>query len=223
MVENDILSFTEISTFPVCGWHKKRSCVRAPVNVYLAHRHCFTILCCLDVDISTQMFTVFDLCLHFLGVNPRSIMNTFVLRFDFCLDPLLSQIFVDIMEHLRGQRRCTLMPTSSILKVRGGCVESASPRHRGTSTVMYCPSVALKFFCQHSAATLWGGTWWMPLHVTDISAPIDYCNISYTAWHKCVSMTAHLSSKSSFSFFLSSICQGPLDKQVKNIIQSQSC
>lgn len=81
MVENDILSFTEISTFPVCGWHKKRSCVRAPVNVYLAHRHFFTILCCLDVDISTQMFTVFDLCLHFLGVNPRSIMNTFVLRF----------------------------------------------------------------------------------------------------------------------------------------------
>lgn len=77
MVENDILSFTKISTFPVCGWHKKRSCVRAPVNVYLAHRHCFTILCCLDVDISTQMFTVFDLCLHFLGV----IMNTFVLRF----------------------------------------------------------------------------------------------------------------------------------------------
>lgn len=27
----------------------------------------------------------------------------------------------------------------------------------------------------------------------------------------------------SLCFFLSSICQGPLDKQVKNIIQSQSC
>lgn len=48
----------------------------------------------------------------------------------------------------------------------------------------------------------WGGAWWMPLHVTDVSAPIDYCNTSDTAWHKCVSMTAHLSSHfMSLSFF----------------------
>lgn len=33
--------------------------------------------------------------------------------------------------------------------MRGGCVESASPCHGGTSSVMYCPSVTLKFFCRH--------------------------------------------------------------------------
>lgn len=65
---------------------------------------------------------------------------------------------------------------------------------------MYCPSIALKFFCLRSHATDWGGMWWMPLHVTDISAPIDYCNTSDTAWHKCVSMTAHLSCHSSLFF-----------------------
>lgn len=54
--------------------------VEAPVNVYLANSHCFTILCCLDESISTQMFTVFDLCPLFLAVNQQSIMKPFIWR-----------------------------------------------------------------------------------------------------------------------------------------------
>lgn len=63
---------------------------------------------------------------------------------------------------------------------------------------MYCPSVALKFFCQHSPATDWGGTWWMPLHVTDISALIHYATHrtlpdTNVFWRRLIFLPTHLS------------------------------
>lgn len=82
------MPFTEISAFPVFGLNKNRLCVGAAVNVYLALSHRFTILCCLDAGISTQMFTVFDLRLLFIGVNQHSVTDTFmskVFRFFICV------------------------------------------------------------------------------------------------------------------------------------------
>lgn len=142
------------------------------------------------------MFTAFELCLLILGLT-----DTFVLKVSEVVFPPIFQcsnpIWANISGEERGRPRRISMLTLRILKMRGGSVECP----------LWCiaPGVTLKFFCQ----TFCGGMWWMPLHVTDISAPIDYCNTSDTAWHKCAWMTAHLSSHSSLSFFLSSICQGP--------------
>lgn len=104
------------------------------------------------------------------------------------------------------------------------CVERASPRRGGTRIVMYCPNVTLKIllptFSCHS------------LRRTVMNAPScrrHKCshtlrNTSDTAWHKCVSMTAHLSSHSSLSLSFFTLCaKGPLNKQGKNIIQLQPC
>lgn len=90
----------------------------------------------------------------------------------------------------------------------------------GTFSVMDHPSVTLKFFprCRQR-----GETWWMPRRVSDISAPIDPCNMSDTTWHICASVMPHPSSHSSFFpsyVFLILICQKSLRKRVKNIVQS---
>lgn len=74
----------------------------------------------------------------------------------------------------------------------------------------------------NSSATDWGGRWWMPPHVTDVSAPIHYTthwtlpDTNVFRW-RLIFLPYHL------SLFFPSICQGPLDKQGKNIIQLQSC
>lgn len=153
------------------------------------------------------MFIVFDLCLLYLRGKPMG-------RNRHCHFKVLQVVFPVLLSSLflpqpcltcpgKGERAVLVRPdaTLRIFWMRGECAGRVLPRHAGMSAVMYCPCVALKFFCQRSSATDWGGMWWMPLHVTDISAPIDYNNTSDTGWHKCVLMTAHLSSHSSLLFF----------------------
>lgn len=115
------------------------------------------------------------------------------------------------------------MPTPRVLKMRGGCVERAT---QGTSTVMYWPECRIEillppFPCHRLRGNV-------------MNAPSCH---RHKCSHRLLQHIGHRLTQMCFDdgssffplislfffFFLSSICQGPLDKQVKNIIQSQSC
>lgn len=88
-LENDIVPFMEISTFPVFEMEQKRPC--SAVHVYLAHGYSFTGLYHLDQGIKTHVHRI-DWCLCFYKSSQPNTMNGFILLHSYDVFSLLNYV-----------------------------------------------------------------------------------------------------------------------------------